>query len=63
MTRNGKDPGAIGHNDVLSLASDSESSFFEGPNGVQVVNTGNLGHRLRDVDFANHRTLQEIFAD
>jgi len=42
VARDRHDSGAIGHDDVLALASDPESSFLEGANRVEVIDPGNL---------------------
>ena len=44
--RNGDDASAIGHDDVLALARDVETGFFERSHGPEVVDTGDLGHSL-----------------
>lgn len=42
VPRNGKDPGAIGHYDVLALTSNVESSLFQSTHRIKVINPSNL---------------------
>ena len=56
VARNRKDTLAIGHDDVLALASDAEASLFERSHGPEMVDTGYPGHGLYgDLDLADYR--------
>jgi hypothetical protein len=39
-----QNPGAISHDDVLTLPNDTESCLFESSNRVEVIDTRNLWH-------------------
>lgn len=54
VPRNGEDPRAVGHNDVLALADNDEADFLERADRVEVVDAVDLGQELNGhVDFAN----------
>ena len=42
VPRNGENPSAIGHYDVLALADDTEAGFLEGTNCIKVVYTSDF---------------------
>ena len=44
VSRNGQDAGTVSHDDVLSLAEDSEPSLLEGSNRGLVVDARDLRH-------------------
>ncbi len=54
VARNRKDTLAIGHDDVLALASDPEARLLKRSHGPEVVDTGYPGHGLYgDLDLAD----------
>jgi hypothetical protein len=54
VSRNGDDPDAVGHHDVLALPDDTKAGFLKGPDGVLMVDARNARPVLRgDLDFAN----------
>ena len=54
MTRYGHDALTVAHDDVLPLADDPESGFFERAHGVEMVDARDLGQGLDGYfDFAN----------
>lgn len=63
MTRNGDYSLPIGHDDVLPLARDAEANLLQHPNGIEVIDAGDLRHRSDDLDFPNVRVLEEFVAD
>lgn len=52
------DGSCVGHHDVLAVARYPKASFLQGPYGVMVIDAGDLGHVLRDVDFAYDSPLE-----
>lgn len=53
----------IAHDDMLALAHNPESSFFERADGVKVIDARDLGHALDcHFDFANLLAAQ-LFVD
>ena len=44
VARDGDDAAAIGHDDVLALASDLESGLLKGFDSLEVWDAGDLGH-------------------
>ena len=62
LRRSREEPHTIGHDCVLApLPCDPEPGLLERPNGVQVIYTGQLRHRLnRDVDFSDFLALQRF---
>ena len=52
---NSQDGLAVGHDDVLALASHAEARLFDCCDGPEVVDTGNPGHGLHGyLDLADH---------
>ena len=60
VARDREDPLPIGHHDVPTLAHDPESGFLERPNGVEMVDSRELGQGLRDLDFPDLSALNEL---
>jgi hypothetical protein len=51
--------GAVGHDDVAALANDFETSFFQSPDGVKVIDARQLWHKSNhDFDFSDIRPLE-----
>ena len=57
-----KDPLAVGHHDVLTLARNPEARLLEGAHRIEVIDARDLRQRLhRDLDFANFFALELLF--
>ena len=41
---NGNFADAVGHDDMLTLAQNSEACLLQGPNSLGMINTGQLSH-------------------
>lgn len=62
VSRNGDDPDAVGHHDVLALPDDSEVGLPQGSDGIRMVDARNLWNVLvegGDLDFAHHRAFHQ----
>lgn len=57
-TGNREDSHAIGHDHVLALAQHTKASLLECPDGILMIDARDLGHALRDVDFAYDGPLE-----
>jgi hypothetical protein len=57
-----KDPLAVGHHDVFTLARNPEARLFEGAHRIEVIDARDLRQRLhRDLDFSNFFALELLF--
>jgi hypothetical protein len=63
MARDREDSDTVRHDDVPSLARDTEAGLFEGANRVEVVDAGDFRHTLRHVDLADHVALEQLLTD
>ena len=61
MAWDGENPHPVGHDHVLALPEDAEASLLERANRVLVIDASNLGHVLRDFDFAYDGPFQQVF--
>lgn len=62
VARNGVNALPVGHDDVLSLTSDTEVEFLKHPDGIEMIDARDLRHELGDLDLADHRVLQQLVA-
>ena len=52
---------AVGHDDVLALTHNSEARLLKRSNCPEMINAGNLRHRLNgDFDLANIRSWESF---
>jgi len=65
VARDGEDARAVGHDDVLTLASDPKAGFLERANGIKMVDACELRHvrSNRHDDFADIFACEALFND
>lgn len=59
---NRQDPVSIGHDDMLALASDPEPDLLKRANCIKMIDTGDAGHALYDLDFADLGLSEQLVA-
>lgn len=59
----GENTAAIGHDNVLALAGDTESRLLERPDGITVIDARESGQLDRHVDLADLGVTKLLFND